>query len=594
MRKQTVAELAIGPQPAARPAAWRRADLGAMVLLVLIWAAMAAIIRPIGNFPMDDDWVYALAVRSILETGHFALPGPAAANLLAQAYWGALFCLPFGFSFTALRVATLVLGCVGPVALYLLVLELSGRRLAALIGALSLMMNPLYLVVSASFMTDAPFTSLITAALWLYVRGARRNSGWSIGIAFVLAFAAISIRQFALVLPLAFGVAHLARKGLSIRALAIAVLPFILAIGLQIMFDHWRAAAAGALHYHVPALGNLLSGSPLGFVRPAAAATLKMVPYAGLFAAPFVTYLACARSGDKAMAPRSPSYWPMTILLSVALTVLLVTLRSVLPALGDILTTTGLGPLTLRDTWLLHLNQPDLPPIAIATWLLVTAFSCWASTVAVPAVVAVVKGLSQGWRHHEIIRAAWPQLLMLALIVFYVGGLLLVSASGPVFDRYLLPLVPPMFAILSMGYSNSPAEEPAWRWLPSVAVLVAYAMFSVLATHDYLAWNRTRWQATDSLLRAGVTPHQIDGGYEFDGWYLYKPGYRATPARSYWWVDRDDYLIASGPIDGYREIRRFPVHRWLGLGEPAVLILRRYSALAPPISNPSIPAVTFT
>ena len=53
--------------------------------------------------------------------------------------------------------------------------------------------------------------------------------------------------------------------------------------------------------------------------------------------------------------------------------------------------------------------------------------------------------------------------------------------------------------------------------LKSLALAFAYATVVVAATHDYLAWNRTRWMATRTLIEAGVLPRQIDGGYEFNG-----------------------------------------------------------------------------
>ena len=73
---------------------------------------MSALVDSIGDFPLNDDCVYALGVKSILQTGRFDLPGlvPSGPNVFAQAYWGALFCLPFGFSFTAPRFSTLALG----------------------------------------------------------------------------------------------------------------------------------------------------------------------------------------------------------------------------------------------------------------------------------------------------------------------------------------------------------------------------------------------------------------------------------------------------------------------------------------------------
>jgi hypothetical protein len=84
-----------------------RSDVGWLAFLIALWILMSALVNPVGDFPLNDDWTYALAVKSILQIGRFALPSSATTNTFAQAYWGALFCLPFGFSFTALRFSTL-------------------------------------------------------------------------------------------------------------------------------------------------------------------------------------------------------------------------------------------------------------------------------------------------------------------------------------------------------------------------------------------------------------------------------------------------------------------------------------------------------
>jgi len=45
-----------------------------------------------------------------------------------------------------------------------------------------------------------------------------------------------------------------------------------------------------------------------------------------------------------------------------------------------------------------------------------------------------------------------------------------------------------------------------------------------------------------------ISPKSIDGGYELSGWLLADKKYKQTPSKSYWWVDEDDYVIASGPL----------------------------------------------
>ena len=76
----------------------KKADIVNILIIIAIWTVMVIVVNPLGNFPLNDDWVYGLAVKSILEKGDFRLPSPAHANLFFQAFWGALFCLPFGFS----------------------------------------------------------------------------------------------------------------------------------------------------------------------------------------------------------------------------------------------------------------------------------------------------------------------------------------------------------------------------------------------------------------------------------------------------------------------------------------------------------------
>ena len=121
-----------------------KADKINIAVITFIWAIAVILVNPIGDFPLNDDWAYAQSVKSFLETGKFELPGWAVANLLPQVLWGALFCLPFGFSFTALRFSTLVLGWLGVITTYLLIKKVGSHQKLAFIGALLIAVNPVY------------------------------------------------------------------------------------------------------------------------------------------------------------------------------------------------------------------------------------------------------------------------------------------------------------------------------------------------------------------------------------------------------------------------------------------------------------------
>ncbi len=86
--------------------------------------------------------------------------------LLTHVLWGSLFCIPFGFSFTALRFSTLTLGLIGILGTYFLLREVKSDRYIAFMGAMLLASNPIYVALSNTFMTDVPFTAF-TPSIWL-------------------------------------------------------------------------------------------------------------------------------------------------------------------------------------------------------------------------------------------------------------------------------------------------------------------------------------------------------------------------------------------------------------------------------------------
>ena len=52
-----------------------------------------------------------------MKTDYFQFISPASTNLITQAYWCALFCIPSGFSLIALRISTLVIAGLGVASL---------------------------------------------------------------------------------------------------------------------------------------------------------------------------------------------------------------------------------------------------------------------------------------------------------------------------------------------------------------------------------------------------------------------------------------------------------------------------------------------
>ena len=227
----------------------RVCDLAALTVVGAVWVAMILCVNPAGDFPLNDDWVYAGAVKSIVAGSGFHIPGPTIANLIVQAYWGALFCLPFGFSYIALHVSTLVLGLAGLAFFYGSVREMGGSRPIALFATLTLAVDPLFFDLANSFMTDVPFVSLMAIATYAFIRGLRRPSLSWLVVGIVGAMVTILLRQVGIALLLAFAVAWPVRRGVSslsvLTGIVLVCLGVRLALRLSALADRHQPCGGG-------------------------------------------------------------------------------------------------------------------------------------------------------------------------------------------------------------------------------------------------------------------------------------------------------------------------------------------------------------
>jgi 4-amino-4-deoxy-L-arabinose transferase-like glycosyltransferase len=109
--------------------------------------------------------------------------------------WGALFSRLRGFSFAVLHLSTLVLAWAGLLTLYGTLRELGTRPRLAGLGTLLLWCTPVFFVLRHSLMTDVPFVSLLSVALFCYVRWVKRGRTWDLSLGSVAALLAGLIRQ---------------------------------------------------------------------------------------------------------------------------------------------------------------------------------------------------------------------------------------------------------------------------------------------------------------------------------------------------------------------------------------------------------------
>ncbi len=147
--------------------AWQaKIGLGkATFVLIGLWILMICAALPFGAFPLNDDWRYSHSVKSLFAEHRLLITQWDSNASLTNTAFGWLFCLPFGFSFAALRASSQVLGCFCAISIFFVLRRLSAPWWLALMGALALMLDPLFFQLSNTFMTKVGAAACLTAAL---------------------------------------------------------------------------------------------------------------------------------------------------------------------------------------------------------------------------------------------------------------------------------------------------------------------------------------------------------------------------------------------------------------------------------------------
>lgn len=564
----------------------RQVDTKNILLIISTWLAIIILVNPIGDFPLNDDWAYGWSVKTLLETGDFQLSDWTATNLLPQVFWGALFCLPFGFSFTALRFSTLTLGLIGVITTYGLLREANSTPKYSLFGAFIVAVNPLYFVLSNSFMSDVPSFAFAVLSLYFLIRGLKRNSHFEILIGIVVAFVSILNRQSNLIILPAFGFAYLLKKGLNIRNIVKAFFPTLVGIALYVSYSKWLQ-----LTERIPILYNfqakqLLQSFSSGFLDIVSIYSENLLIfsiYLGLFLFPLLIVKFPIQYQKLSFAKKRISLFTIFLIVAAGTVYFLATKRQ-MPLVGNVINPFGLvyveasllKPISLTMISIVWKNITIIGLIGAA--LLFQYFS-----------IAFFKIFNQ--KQNTELQKKW--LLILTIFITFMYFLPIgVLKKGYWFDRYLIFLLPLLMILISITTTNGSKKRIApWAVSISLIMLLLYGGFTISATHDYLSWNRVRWQALHDLMQESqISPNQINGGFEFNGWYFgnrlekCNPKYQKIPGDSsgnwadftcLWGGNNYKYTISLVPQIGYKVEKTYFFRKWLLWSKENLYLLRQ-------------------
>lgn len=564
-------------------------DSALLPAVAIAFVAAVALVGSGGDFPLSDDWAYAHVVRSLVDGRGFDFLPWTGATLVAQALYGAAACKLAGFSHTVLRTTTLAMSLGGIAAMHALLRELGASARTAAAGAFALAFSPLWFHLSFTFMTDVPFVALAITGAALVVRGLQRETRTALlGAGAVLA-AAFLIRQHAVWIAAAAALTALMPSraadamGADARgADAMARTPdsdiaaretgergpfsrmvdaacvVALALAATVAWTLWAATSDA-----VPlAVRNKLGEAAATGVGPAMNAAFRAAATGGFLLLPWA-WTARPRS-----APQLRAFAACLLPLLAAAAFAYLREGAAMFYLTNVLGDFTVGAATTRDLLFLGLQHgPALDAVSRTALTL--------ASLASAATVASRIGLAMRPSLRRPSRAA----------VFLVATLLLAAAGSLVqahwyFDRYVLLLLPLAAAAL-VALEPSMVPGPGFA-----AAALALAAYGVAGTHDYMEWNRARWDLLAGLEAGGADANRIDGGVEYNAERL-AARLRTAPEdadarrgqsvarKSWWWVQDDEWIIAFEPLDGYAEVASRNYTRWLPPGEDRVLVLHR-------------------
>lgn len=526
--------------------------------VIILFILAEVIINPIGEFPLNDDWAYSKTVKTYINSGNVKFSDWQSVPLIPQLISGIIFSNLFGFSFTVLRIISILSIILIIIVFDIILKDFDVKPAFRFILLLILTFNPLTLSLSNTFLPDV-FTVLLTLAAFLFMEKFLRHFNTGNLILFIFfSICATLNRPTGIILPVIFGIIYFISQSINLKNCVIGFVPAILNIAALILFE----LIAEKL-IELPANYNLQLNHLFYVITHPTFETFKAYSYY------FITSTICLGLFILPLSISNIKYHYHQIhdsltgkLLGICyfLIILLKVIFSgnIFPFVGNMFYHLGVGPVILTG-----FNTDDIQNLSILWQIIWIALNFIGGISFYCAFVSIINKTIKV----KNIESNFISYFFFLLLILYLAPICFIYAN----DRYLLFLLP--FFLLTYVLSFDFKIKKIWFCLIFIPILY----FSVAGTHDYLNINKARWKATDYLTKdLNISPSEIDGGFEFNGWYLCgSKNYDASHKGRWWWIENDTYIITPIPIDGYTIESEYEFSSWISFQFNKIYVLKR-------------------
>ena len=537
-------------------------NLQYIFFILLLVLTSAIFINPTRNILFNDDFAYAWSVKDLVEKNILIISDWTSAALVFQVFWGAIFCLPFGFSFAAVNISTIVLSAIGLIAFFSILGEFDFTLRRRFASVAILFTSPLYFDFSFSFMTDVPYTAMMLVSLYFFVRAIKEEKKilWIIGsvviaLAFLIRQIAISVIGGLLLFLL---VEAIQTKNFSWRKCAWALSPaacIITVYFLWLNFIHgptWCQSNI-AWKWALVQISN--------FEQYVQVVTKRFFLFSNLIAVfllPFI--LPFFKGFNKVLKPLRDNKF-----ISVTCLGLIGGYAAIMIASGD--------GLLIGRVFIESVLFVNIPP-----WLWKCFFFLGSLCVAAWCAYGLIwlKANLWGWFRGESSSRMDPRYRFL-LYAFFFHFFLSIGHTFT-WDYYCIPILPFMLIFLNRIFRMVKFQFPLAMVL--VAGMLVVSLFNTRFRYDY---SELVWREGNAMIASGIKPESIHATLSFKGWYNNKHSFTPLTDKSgrnnadrFSWVRPGNCVFFFSPIAKTRNgkvIRKKVVYHSFGL-ERTLYILK--------------------
>ena len=538
----------------------------------------------LGAYPQNDDPYYGRPTKIWIEESRIqriSQYGQLSASGFTHFAWGTVVGKITGYSYQNLHLAVAIMAWFGALAMYGVGREAGASRILALLVAMMLMLNPFYFGHSFTFMTDTTATAFLCMACFCFIRGFRLESHpwWLAG-------------------SLAVSLAMLTRQT-HVLMMAFPLLVWLGRFGQQ---KSWKSAAAEFLSLMAPVSLVILvleSGllihdtssrldTVLNFfftrqrIHEMAVETYGVCLLIGLTLLPAAPLLASQLARSRQQLGTTARRWASGTALLVGLLLLsafAITMGRIhlTSATGYFLQNAHFGPIFLSDLDYSNVGRMDGVTWPLIVWQTLTVLSILNTAHLAWWVVYLVNAPRLEQSQAKLAKTlAWCGVGLLSMTVAVL--LIFLGLFYAIMDRYWMILFASLFTGVIILLTRPQVTIPRWAWILATIITLTGGTISVIFTHDFLAWNQTRWIQLERWVTEGREGEEFDGGRDVNAWYrsAEDPRTMARPGdTSAWWSGRAHLSLAIGPRKGWHEIDRLSWRAWATGREHHILVLKR-------------------